>query len=302
MVASDPYTSYVPRQAPPKPKPVAKPELMYLSKPRQNGTYGKIVYQTDRITKQQVLDTYAIYLLNGDMNTSSWPLFVFGENDIDKKRAKSSERDMIGGLAGVLGDYDASVSFGITTTFYRDKSVNHDFVAFKKIIDTDFDVLLRYIQNGHDIIVPSPNLQDLHGYYEKSYWKTVNGSKTQIIFHNIGTGLACIPFNYVEYIQRKFDILKQVGDKNSVQGIDTTVKCEKEEVIADDQKANEANEANEANDAIADDKNEVVGVNVITDTPKKPEQEQEQQQTKMHWRSTVTVCVSTCLALCLFLS
>ena len=121
---------------------------------------------------------------------------------------------MIGGLAGVLGDYDTSVSFGVTTTFYRDKYVNKDFNAFKKIIDDDF-VIIEYIKNGHDIIVPSPNKQDLWGQYSKNYHKTVENEK-QAIFHNLGTGLAMIPFNYIEYIQSKLDTLKQIGDKNTV--------------------------------------------------------------------------------------
>ena len=88
---------YQPRKAS-KPKPFVKDELIYQSQPRKNGEFGKIIYQTERITKQQVLDTYSIYLLNTDIGTSSWPLYVFGENDIDKFRAKGSEREMIGGL------------------------------------------------------------------------------------------------------------------------------------------------------------------------------------------------------------
>eukprot|EP00486_Rosalina_sp_Unknown_P005027 CAMPEP_0201577824 /NCGR_PEP_ID=MMETSP0190_2-20130828/24372_1 /ASSEMBLY_ACC=CAM_ASM_000263 /TAXON_ID=37353 /ORGANISM="Rosalina sp." /LENGTH=258 /DNA_ID=CAMNT_0048010281 /DNA_START=491 /DNA_END=1268 /DNA_ORIENTATION=+ len=145
-------------------------------------------------------------------------LIVFGENDIDKVRPKGGERDMIGGLAGVLGDYDTSVSFGVTTTFYKNKYVNKDFNAFKKIIDDDFEKLLEYIKNGHDIIVPSPNMQDLYGQYEKNYWKKGpnDDEKKQVIFHNLGTGLAMIPFNYIEYIQSKLDTLKQIGEKNSV--------------------------------------------------------------------------------------
>eukprot|EP01084_Bolivina_argentea_P283695 485962_1 len=244
MVGSSQSASYFQAPKPPKPKPVVKKELEYQSKPRPNNEYGKIVYQTDRISKQQVLDTYAIYLLNKDIETSSWPLYVFGENDIDKKRAKGGERDMIGGLAGVLGDYDTSVSFGITTTFYKDKYINNDFNAFKKIINNDFEILLKYIKCGHNIIVPSPNMQDLHGYYEKSYWKTINNEKTQVIFHNIGTGLACIPFHYIEYIQKQFHILKQIGEKNSENGIKL---INDNENINDDKKQQDIKDENNNN-------------------------------------------------------
>ena len=197
-------------------QPVAKESLKYQSKPRKDNEFGKIIFQTNRITKQQVLDTYAIYLINSDIKTSSWPLYVFGDNDIDKTRANGTERDMMGGLAGVLGIYDKTVSFGVTTTFYRNRYVNNDFNAFKKIIDDDFDKLLKYIKYGHDIIVPSPNMQDLYGKYQKNYWKIVDNEKKQVIFHNLGTGLAMIPFNYIEYIQKKVDILKEIGDTNTL--------------------------------------------------------------------------------------
>ena len=228
-------SSYFHAARPPRAKPVVKEELRHQAKPRANGEFGKVVYQTKRISKQQVLDSLAIYQLNSDIASSSWPLFVFGENDIDKVRPKGSERDMIGGLAGVLGDFDSEVAFGVTTTFYADKSVNHDFGKFKRIIDADFVELLRYVRCGHDIIVPSPNLQDLHGYHEKSYWETVDSERTQVIFHNIGTGLAMIPFQYIKYIQRKFDELKAVGDSNGKGG-------DKDEANAEQKDADDAHQ------------------------------------------------------------
>jgi len=234
------------QRAPPKPKPVVKKELEYQSKPRKDGEYGKIKYQTDRISKQQVLDTYAIYLLNKDMKTSSWPLYVFGDNDIDKARIQGTERDMIGGLAGVLGDYDSTVSFGITSTFYRDTSVNKDFGKFKEIMDRDFAVLTEYVENGHDIIVPSPNMQDLYGQYEHNYWETVNNDKIQVIHHNIGTGLARIPFQYIKYIQTKFDALKALADSNG-KSDDAAVNEEEKKDAADidDQNGGDEDNGNE---------------------------------------------------------
>ena len=55
---------------------MVKESLRYQSKPRKNNEFGKIIYQTDRITKEQVLDTYAIFLLNKDIKTSCWPIYV----------------------------------------------------------------------------------------------------------------------------------------------------------------------------------------------------------------------------------
>ena len=281
MIGSNQSATYFqPQRAPPKPKPVVKESLRYQCKPRKNGEFGKIIYQTDRISKQQVLDTYSIYLLNKDIKTSSWPLYVFGENDIDKVRPKGGERDMIGGLAGVLGDYDTSVSFGVTTTFYKNKSVNKDFKAFKKIINDDFDKLLEYIKCGHDIIVPSPNMQDLHGYYEKSYWKVIDNEKKQVIFHNIGTGLACIPFNYIEYIQKKFDILKQIGDKNTVDIGDKEKDVDNNNKDKDDNK-DATKDNDDANNNNADDKNKKKDDddnNNNNDKPPPKEQEVNKQQ------------------------
>ena len=71
MVGAQQSGAYYQPQPPPKPKPVVKDELLHQAKPRADNKYGKIMYQTERITKQQVLDTYAIYLLNKDIKSSS---------------------------------------------------------------------------------------------------------------------------------------------------------------------------------------------------------------------------------------
>lgn len=44
----------------------------------------------------------------------------------------------------------------------------------------------------------------------------VDNERKQVIFHNLGTGLAMIPFNYIEYIQKKVDTLKEIGDTNTL--------------------------------------------------------------------------------------
>ena len=118
-------------------------------------------------------------------------------------------------------------------------------------MDRDFAMLSEYITNGHDIIVPSPNMQDLYGQYEHNYWEQVHDERKQVIFHNIGTGLARIPFEYIKYIQTKFDILKEIGDSNgkieSGGGADdqaADVVEEKKDAAADD----EAADANQGDD------------------------------------------------------
>eukprot|EP01084_Bolivina_argentea_P092471 166352_1 len=73
--------------------------------------YGSIIYQVDRFWDDQLKSTYTLYLKNPNISTSNWSLYLFGDNDIDKSRPSSSEREMIGGQAGVAGKYDRSICF-----------------------------------------------------------------------------------------------------------------------------------------------------------------------------------------------
>jgi len=60
--------------------------------------YGTIVYQTDRFSEDQLTATYTLYLQNSNVKTSKWPLYLFGDNDIDNSRPPNTDREMIGGL------------------------------------------------------------------------------------------------------------------------------------------------------------------------------------------------------------
>jgi len=200
----------------PKLNDKANPDLLYQTKPKKNGEYGKIIYTKERLTKKQVNETYLIYKLNPNINTSSWPVYVFGDNDIDVNRGNGVEREMIGGIANVCGDFDRTICYGITTTFYKQKP-KPVLSEFKKIMDKQFDILWnKYIKNGHDIIVPSPNKKDLHDHPLSYHIFPAKGDPKQVVFHNIGTGLAMLEIEYIVYIQKKFDDLIKLSNKQSI--------------------------------------------------------------------------------------
>eukprot|EP01083_Nonionella_stella_P214931 774025_1 len=161
------------------------------NKNNQNIKYGCIIYQIDRFSDNQLTSTYTLYLQNTNIQTSNWPIYLFGDNDIDNSRPPNTDRDMIGGLAGVAGKYDRNITFGIITTFYAYKPMPN-FNKFKEIINHQFKILWdKYIINGHNLIIPSPNTTDLNQHFNSFYQQINNNDDKpqfqQVIFHNIGT-------------------------------------------------------------------------------------------------------------------
>lgn len=115
----------------------------------------------------------------------------------------------------MAGKYDRNITFGIITTFYAYKPMP-SLTKFKDIMNNQFnDLWNKYILNGHDIIVPSPNDKDLKQHF-KSYHEQMNNDDDnpqyeQVIFHNIGTGIAQLPLNYLKYIQYKIDNISKMS-------------------------------------------------------------------------------------------
>ena len=140
-------------------------------------------------------------------------------------------------------------------------------------MDRDFAVLTEYVQSGHDIIVPSPNMQDLYGQYEHNYWEKVNNERKQVIYHNIGTGLARIPFEYIKYIQRKFDALKALADSNG----------------GADEAANGMEEKKDAADDAGDANQEVVDMDIEEDYVVVQKDEESEEQVKDNEKKAETV-------------
>ena len=61
-------------------------------------SYGSIIYQIDRFSDDQLTASYTLYLQNPNIATSNWPIYLFGDNDIDNSRPPNTDREMIGGL------------------------------------------------------------------------------------------------------------------------------------------------------------------------------------------------------------
>ncbi len=139
---------------------------------------------------------------------------LFGDNDVDKNRKANSTRIGNGGQAKIIGKYDRSFAYGITTTFYKmyyNPSENRkcyeatnppDLQTFKNLMDTQFEPLKQHLNKGYDIWIPKPHITDIQN-KRISYYS--NGK--QVIYHNIGTGIANLPISHLLYIQSKINEL-----------------------------------------------------------------------------------------------
>ena len=118
------------------------------------------------------------------------------------------EREFTGGMAQVTGDFDRSVCFGITTTYYGASDGKcPEYSYFKSVIDKEFEELKnKHLMKGRDIIIPAPIEEDLLRQPETYFYRDLEIAqyllqksqgkhplptvditrKKQIIFHNIG--------------------------------------------------------------------------------------------------------------------
>ncbi|ETO18857.1 hypothetical protein RFI_18388, partial [Reticulomyxa filosa] len=172
---------------------------------------GRIIIQTDRITEKQLEEIFEEYTRNSSIIDGKYPAVVFGDNDIDLMRPNGAEREYVGGLANVCGRFDRTICYGVLTTWYTldNKEKIPPWGDFKTIMNEHFNELrIKYINNGHDVIIPSPSNEDLgHNLWGKNYFDTANGKKVQVIFHNLGAGIAQLPLRNLQYIQFKIDQL-----------------------------------------------------------------------------------------------
>ena len=96
-----------------------------------------------------------------------------------------------------------------------------NFNKFRDIMNDQFNELYnKYILNGHNLIIPSPNNNDLKQHFNSFYENINNGNDNddaiyeQVIFHNIGTGIARLPLLYLKYIQYKIDNIAKISNKH----------------------------------------------------------------------------------------
>ena len=180
-------------------------KLDYSSSERSEQPKGKLIYQTQAFTRQQMDDIYKHY--KGIISQA--PIVLFNDNDIDNARSHHTERMDFSGQAQVCGHYDKVFCKGITTTWYykRNQDLNYNprtnFKQFKKLMDTQFLPLLQYINIGRNIICPAPTENDL--LYNGDLYYDSQG--TLLFKHNIGT--RNLPTQHLIYIQNKLDEIEK---------------------------------------------------------------------------------------------
>ena len=161
---------------------------------KSNINHGSLVYQKRYFSAAQIKYIHS-------MNIKC--MILFGDNDEDKQRDHTKyARKHFGGQAGVIGKYDRSIGYGIITTFFKRKRPPKQ-EKFMELIDEQFEPLKKYIVSGYDIIIPYPSKQDVKKRYQMYYGDDGQGNNKQIIFHNLGTGIAMLSFESIYYIQRK---------------------------------------------------------------------------------------------------
>eukprot|EP01084_Bolivina_argentea_P076814 139258_1 len=152
----------------------------------QKGITGSLVFQKKHYTRKQMQHIY-----DKTVDFKKAGKMLFGDNDEDKCRKRSKNRKHFAGQASVMGKYDLTLAYGITTTFYKTKK---NYKQFQKTINKQFKSLKQHLVNGYDVIIPHPCKTDK--YY-------------QLFEHNIGTGIANLDTNYLRYIDNKIGELKQ---------------------------------------------------------------------------------------------
>ena len=158
---------------------------------------GSIIYQNEPFTAKQLERDYALYLQN-----DKWSVYLFGDNDIDRDRPPNSEREMVGGPWSIVGRYDNSIGYGITTTFYTFKPMI-SLMAFRKLMDEQFDSLWRrFMVKGHSVLISTPSPLDL-----VQHRKSFHEDSDQVIFHKLccESTTTALPMTYSKYIQFKMD-------------------------------------------------------------------------------------------------
>ena len=160
---------------------------------KSNINHGSLIYQKRYFSAAQINYIHS-------MNIKC--LILFGDNDEDKRRSVKYPRRHFGGQAAIIGKYDRSIGYGIITTFFKRKKPPKP-ERFAELIDEQFEPLKKYIVSGYDIVIPYPSKQDVKKRYQMYYGDDGQGNNKQIIFHNLGTGIAMLSFENIYYIQRK---------------------------------------------------------------------------------------------------
>ncbi len=177
-----------------KKKDIEEKNIIIGNRNEQNtNRTGQIFYQTEWYTDEQ---------LHYNNETKQKVKMLFGDNFTDRHRNKDTAREHFGGQAEVMGQYDQTCAFGIVTTFHH-PCKKPDINTFKKILDFQFTRLKNLLLKGYDIIIPTPTQNFINENKKKFYLTGI-----QFIYHNLGTGIADLNFEYLWAIQEKINELK----------------------------------------------------------------------------------------------
>eukprot|EP01083_Nonionella_stella_P126732 383718_1 len=193
------------KQAPQEQVPHAQPRpAPAVGNRRMNNSTGCLVLQTSWYDKTQFERIDTEY----KPNYASAPRFLFGDNNQDKERESWKSRQMFGGQAGVVGKYDRTIGYGIVTTFFGASTPSLS--RYKSKMDEQFKPMADHLRKGYDVIVPTPTSTDINKNRRRYY---DSRTKKQVIFHNLGTGIALLSMGHIKYIQTKIDELKKIARK-----------------------------------------------------------------------------------------
>jgi len=158
---------------------------------------GRLIY-----TKQVIDQGFLMRLQNHNLKTNSRIGVLFGDNNVDYERL-NGPRIHFGGMASICGPFDRDVCFGVITTHYPalTDDQNRD-GAFQLGVNQSLQHAVNMtIKAGFDLVVPEPSEEDL----KKPKYFDPGQPPRQVIFHNLGTGIAnCSNFD-LYYIQKQLD-------------------------------------------------------------------------------------------------
>lgn len=179
--------------------------------------YGSIIYRSEPFSETELDEMYALYTKDPSKKSGKYPIIIYPNNDINYKRDKSSDIALLSStkhnkkyITVTLAKYDRKFCYGVVVQFhgqllnyYKKIEILPIFNDFRQIMDEQFAYLQqKYLQNGHDIIFPSPQESEISNDVDSPHQ-----NHEQRIFHNLGTYKDGLPKPYFTYIQQKINEL-----------------------------------------------------------------------------------------------
>ena len=152
---------------------------------------GKVILYNKEYTRQ-----FASKIECNNQQQKKGALVVFEDNIPDKGNPNKARKHWDGQAKHIGGN---KWGFGIVTRYYRPHK-RPDLNEFKHDKNLEFQELINHIKNGGDVIIPVADQDDINKNV-KSYIHPSGQGKNGVIFHNLGTGIGELPFEYKYIIQ-----------------------------------------------------------------------------------------------------